>query len=331
MNSADATAYLAFGSYQEALGRIGTGVTHKAPFPVNQAQIGYYCALVEDANENYWDPAAAESRFGSAISPPGMLLVWAFPLPWTPTDRPAHGPLLALEIPLPGQTLINVSAATTFHAPMRVGTRLTFRERVTAISPPKATRLGVGHFVTTVALVTDTAGVLVATNENVLYRFEERSAPTPATPSNEPVAAPGPSDLPVVTMPVTLGRCVLDAAATRDFFPGHHDRDYARSQGARDVYLNTMFFQGLVDRVVTDWTGPEAWIAHRRLRMVAPACVGDMLTTSGRVMTRRHEVGRELVDVEITVTAGHGTAAIADLTIDLDGWHDQETHSGRPR
>ena len=43
--------------------------------------------------------------------------------------------------------------------------------------------------------------------------------------------ASGAELLPEVVLPVTLRLCVHDAAATRDYFPGHHDRDYARAQG----------------------------------------------------------------------------------------------------
>lgn len=120
--------------------------------------------------------------------------------------------------------------------------------------------------------------------------------------------------LPVVTVPVTLRLCVLDAAATRDFFPGHHDREYARGQNARDVYLNTMFFHGFVDRVGSDWLGPEAWLARRRLDMVAPVCVGDTIRTEGRVVRRYEDGGRGLIDVEVCVHTEHGLGAKAMLT-----------------
>ena len=112
--------------------------------------------------------------------------------------------------------------------------------------------------------------------------------------------------LPAVIMPVTLRLCVLDAASTRDFFPGHHDREYARGQNARDIYLNTMFFHGLVDRVGGDWAGPEAWLARRRLDMVAPVCVGDTIRSEGRVVRRYEDAGRGLVDVEVCVLTEHG-------------------------
>ena len=120
--------------------------------------------------------------------------------------------------------------------------------------------------------------------------------------------------LPEVVMPVTLSLCVLDAAATRDFFPGHHDRDYARGQNARDVYLNTMFFHGFVDRVAGDWAGPDAWLWRRRLDMVAPVCVGDTIRTAARVVRHYREEERGLVEIEMQVLTEHGLGAKASLT-----------------
>jgi acyl dehydratase len=123
--------------------------------------------------------------------------------------------------------------------------------------------------------------------------------------------------LPVVTLPVTLSLCVMDAAATHDFFPGHHDRDYARGQNARDTYLNTMFFHGFVDRVVSDWAGPDAWLVRRRLDMVAPVCVGDTIRTEARVVRRYEKDGRGLVETEVRVLTEHGLGAKAVVTCAL--------------
>jgi acyl dehydratase len=123
--------------------------------------------------------------------------------------------------------------------------------------------------------------------------------------------------LPEVVMPVTISLCVRDAAATHDFFPGHHDRDYAKAQNARDSYLNTMFFHGFVDRVVTDWAGPDAWIARRRLDMVVPVCIGDTMRTEARVVRRREEHGHGLVEVEVRVLTERGLGAKATLTCRL--------------
>jgi acyl dehydratase len=120
--------------------------------------------------------------------------------------------------------------------------------------------------------------------------------------------------LPVVVMPVTILLCVHDASATRDFFPGHHDRDYAQGQNARDVYLNTMFFHGFVDRVGNDWAGPDAWLLKRRLAMAAPVCVGDTIRTEASVVRRYEDGPRALVDLDVRVNTERGLGARAHLT-----------------
>lgn len=321
-NHADSSTYVVHGDGVEAHSWVGREVVREAAYPVNAAQIGYFCALVQDPDENHWDPVAATARYGALVAPPGMLMVWQMPLPWHPAGRPAHAPLLALELPLPGSTLINVSTRSRFLAPMRVGDRLRFTERVTALSTQKQTVLGAGHFVTTETVCRRDDGTLVATNENVLLRY----TPEPGGPRDvaEPVdsGAGVRSDderLPSVTMTVTPSLCALDAAATGDFFPGHHDREYARSQGARDAYLNTMFFHGLVDRVGKAWAGPEAWLSARTLRMLAPVCVGDTLRTEGRVVARYEEQGLPTASLAVDVYVRETPVVRSELTVVLDG------------
>ncbi len=314
-NYADVSVYAVEGSSEEGKTWVGHESVREAPYPVNAAQIAYYCSAIEDSNENYWDPVAAERRHGAIISPPGMLIVWSFPLPWTPAGRPDHSPFLGLEVPLPGGTLINVGTDTTFHEVMKVGDHLSYRERVITVSDEKRTALGVGHFVTTVTEVTNQNDERVATHENVLYRYDafDTAHDAPTSPVvHEPLPV---GDLPVVTMPVTVGRCVLDAATTRDFFPGHHDREYARAQGARDIYLNTMFYHGFVDRVVADWAGSDGVIVRRVLKMLTPACAGDTLTTSATIAAESEVDGRHITDVEVTVYSDTGRTAAASITI----------------
>ena len=109
---------------------VGREVTVAAPFPVNHSQIAMFAAAVEDPNENYWDVEAAQKRYGSIISPGGMLHSWVFPAPWNPNGRPEHGPLFCMEVPLPGSKIINASTDTTFFDPILVGDHLNFLARI---------------------------------------------------------------------------------------------------------------------------------------------------------------------------------------------------------
>jgi len=197
-----------------------------------------------------------------------------------------------------------------------VGDRLMLDETIADVSPAKTTGLGRGHFITTAMVYRNQHGDEVARHRNVLFRYSVTTDPKTSQPRENPAGdvaeTEAPRDLlPEVVLPVTLRLCVHDAAATRDYFPGHHDRDYARAQNARDVYLNTMFFHGFVDRVVTDWAGPETVIRARRLRMIAPVCVGDTIRTRSWVLRRRSEGDVTIVDVRVEVRSEHGLGAEA--------------------
>jgi acyl dehydratase len=214
-----------------------------------------------------------------------------------------------LEVPLPADDLINVSTDTRFHAPIRIGSRLTYHDRVLSISDEKRTSLGSGHFVTTESEVCDERGTKLATNRNVMLRFRaERGAASPAPP--QPMAG---AHLPELAIPVTATLCTLNVVATRDFFPGHHDGAHARSQGIPDAYPNTMFYQGLVDRVAFDWAGHDAILVRRALRMASPAPIGQTLRTSGRQTARHGDTAQLLIEVVTDV------ALIARAEITLRG------------
>jgi acyl dehydratase len=307
---------LVYGSGEEAGSWIGRRVGPRlCEDAVNWPAIKHFCALVRDRNPLYWDEAVARKRFGAVPSPPGMLFVWSMPPLWRP-DGIDYPPTLATQVPLPGNTVINVSTKSEFLAPILVGDRLSVEETVTDVSSEKRTALGAGHFITTDVLYRNQRGEMVARHGNVLFRYtvagDHASSVPPRVPGEEERQA-GKELLPQVVLPVTLRVCVHDASATRDYFPGHHDRDYARAQGVKDAFLNTMFFHGFVDRVVTDWSGPAATIRERRLRMLAPIAIGDTIRTSAWVERRRREGADEVVDVRVTVRAEHGIGAEAHL------------------
>ena len=79
--------------------------------------------------------------------------------------------MLATRVPLPGDTIINISTDSEFFRPMKAGDRLTVEEEVVDITPEKRTRIGIGHFITTQSTFRNQHGELAARNRNVLFRF----------------------------------------------------------------------------------------------------------------------------------------------------------------
>jgi acyl dehydratase len=163
---------LPVGTYEDALAMVGyTEELRLGEAPVSEATIKVYAALIEDANPSYWDTEWATRRWGSLVAPPGQLHTWTLPLTWRPQgadDRIA----LCARVPLPGSSLINTSTDVTFFRHVRVGDYVTLVETVTSISPPKTTRVGVGHFVVTTATYADQKGDRIAEYVNNLFRFE---------------------------------------------------------------------------------------------------------------------------------------------------------------
>lgn len=125
------------------------------------------------------------------------------------------------------------------------------------------------------------------------------------------------SQLPEVAIEISYRRVVMNAAATWDWFPGHHDPFYARDQGQRTIYLSTLFFQGLVDRLVTDWAGPRAFIRRRKIEMRQSIYAGQVARASGRVARVYEADGAGLVDVEAEVASEDGPCVRASLIVEL--------------
>jgi acyl dehydratase len=120
------------------------------------------------------------------------------------------------------------------------------------------------------------------------------------------------------TLDVSMRRLMMDVSGTRDIYPIHHDRDFAKGNGARDIFVNTMFYEGLFGRLATDWAGPEAFLRKLRFRMNSPNCLGDTITSRGWVVRTYEEDGAHLVDMEIHLDNQLGPdATVAHLTLEL--------------
>ena len=133
-----------------------------------------------------------------------------------------------------------------------------------------------------------------------------------------PTVAVG-DELPPVAVELTPTVIVAGAVASRDFMPVHHDRDYAKAQGAPDIFMNILTTNGYVSRYVTDWAGPEARLRAIAIRLGAPSVPGTTLRFSGRVTASRREGDERVVDVALRAAnelGDHATGSVA-LTLPL--------------
>jgi acyl dehydratase len=108
--------------------------------------------------------------------------------------------------------------------------------------------------------------------------------------------------IPPSVVDVTATRIVAGAIASRDFMPVHHDRAYANSQGAPDIFMNILSDTGYCSRFLTDWAGPEAMIRRLSIRLGVPVFPGSTLTFTGTVTATSREGNEGTVDVGFRAT-----------------------------
>ena len=120
-----------------------------------------------------------------------------------------------------------------------------------------------------------------------------------------------------IILPVPFEKVILNAAATQDFFPGHHNPDYAKQQGQKNIYLNTMAIQGIIDRVASDWLGPHVFIRKRTMKIQNSIYAGDILHGAGVVEKCKEENGRYLMNISITLSTNKAICVPALLTVEV--------------
>ncbi len=123
--------------------------------------------------------------------------------------------------------------------------------------------------------------------------------------------------LPDLVVDVTATRIVAGAIASRDFMPVHHDRAYANSQGAPDIFMNILSDTGYCSRFLTDWAGPDAMIKRLAIRLGVPLFPDTVLTYSGSVTATRSDGAEGVVEVELRASThlGDHVTGTAVLTL----------------
>lgn len=330
---------------------MSSGGPNVAPDPVNRPMIRHWVDAFDDENPVYLDESRAQaSRFRGVVAPPAMLQTWTMGRPklegiaergGSSSDMDPDSPFVALaKAGLPGTLATN--SELEFVRYLRLGDRLQASSVLESISERKTTGLGSGYFVTWVTTYATDAGELVGRQRFRIFKFapgkpaasestgraesasradgaaakaaESADRPKAATAEAAREAPPGEA-LPELAIRMTATRIVAGALATRDFMPVHHDRDFARKQGAPDIFLNILSTNGYVARYVTDWAGPDAMLRNIKIRLGGPATPGTTLRFTGHV-TRETKTADERV-AEVSLQAVNELGMHAAGTVEL--------------
>lgn len=94
-------------------------------------------------------------------------------------------------------------------------------------------------------------------------------------------------ELPPLAVPITVALIAGGAIATRDYFPGHHDLEAAKALGSPHIFMNILTTNGLVQRFIEAWAGPEARLLDLKIKLGAPNYPGDTMSFTGAITERR--------------------------------------------
>jgi acyl dehydratase len=213
------------------------------------------------------------------------------------------------HLQFPGCTAtLAVNATQEYFHPVRYGDTLSITNQIASIGEEKTTRLGNGHFVTTLDTFRNQGGEIAGTHSFTLFMYAPaKSERDPDGQSFGSVrqrsdaadnASYGGKTLPAISLPLTLRRAAQAVAGTRDYYPFHHDAKFARENGAEGIFFNTMFLQAFAGRCATEWFGSDAFIRRLEIAMRGSNYVGRTLTVEARETARREESGHRFVEAE---------------------------------
>jgi len=330
MGEADGDGFRA--SLEPFLGKpLGSGGPAQGPDEVNLPMIRHWVDALSDHNPVYLDAeAAARSRFGGIVAPPAMLQTWTMARPkiegiaergGSPVESDPTNPLRRFDAEGYVATLAT-NSELEFHRYLRLGDRITARNELASISERKGTGIGPGYFVTWVTTYTDQHGETVGRQ---LFRILKFKPGPPENTGARPAKAPPPPEprgekLPPFDLNVTSTRIVAGAIASRDFMPVHHDAEFARSQGAPDLFMNILTTNGYVSRYVTDWAGPEAQVRRIDIRLGGPAIPGRILGFTGQVVSEAREGDERVLELAVKAANDLGPHATGRVVVSLPAW-----------
>lgn len=127
------------------------------------------------------------------------------------------------------------------------------------------------------------------------------------------------TDVAPFTVPLTLQRLVMEAAANRDFAPIHHDREIAQATGAPDPYANTMLVQAVLEATLRQWMGLDGRLRRLKFSMRSFATAGAVLSGHARVVETRDDDTGRLVGLEVWTESGGARTANGTATVWLPG------------
>ena len=120
-------------------------------------------------------------------------------------------------------------------------------------------------------------------------------------------------ELPELAIPLTRTLIVATAIASRDYQDVHHDPALAVERGSRDIFMNILTSNAMVERYTKEWAGPAAIVRKVKIRLGAPNYAGDTMSMHGSVAS----VEGTRVELAVTGTNSLGPHVSGSVVLEL--------------
>ena len=120
---------------------------------------------------------------------------------------------------------------------------------------------------------------------------------------------------------LTWTKMAEQVSGSQDFYPVHHDPEFAKAGGHEGIFYNTGFTRAALGRLLTDYAGDDGWLKRLQFAMRRMNHNGDVLHIRGKVVgTREIQGAGGEVDIEAWIENDRaGVTTPASATVSLPG------------
>jgi acyl dehydratase len=98
---------------------------------------------------------------------------------------------------------------------------------------------------------------------------------------------------------LTWTEMVKQVSGSQDFYAVHHDPEFARSGGHKDIFYNTGWTRANLYRLLSDYAGADGWVRKLHFEMRKMHRPGNKITVRGRVTDKQQTTEGNEVHIEL--------------------------------
>ena len=101
--------------------------------------------------------------------------------------------------------------------------------------------------------------------------------------------------------------------------PAFADAEAGKRLGVGGVLVPGVLKMAWLTQYVSDWAGTEGAVRNLRVALRRPDVAGNPLVLTGRVVDKRQEDGKNLVELEVVTLAGGEPSVRGNVQVELPG------------